>query len=193
LFDGGGRCCDLAERCGKSRNYVWRYLKNMERYGLALKNGDFWFLTDSGVEFVRYLDVVYNNIIDYRKKVERKSKEDRKKVESNQPKSSKQIPISLWLQNSSLDSVEKEVVEVLMKHYNETGSKFILVKDQLELAEKLKANPSEILEALKNLRQDNIIYLYRSDIQGYWKIGLKTSFIKVLENENIVDECKQKS
>jgi DNA-binding Lrp family transcriptional regulator len=80
--------------------------------------------------------------------------------------------------------VEKEVVEALMKHYNETGSKFILVKDQFELAEKLKANPSEVLEALKNLRQDNIIYLYRSDIQGYWKIGLKKSFLNILENEN---------
>jgi predicted transcriptional regulator len=184
LYDGGGRCCDLAERCGKSQNYVWRYLKNMERYGLALKNGDFWFLTDSGVEFVKYLDVVYNNIIDYRKKVERKSKENKKKVESNPPKTTKQIPISLWLQNSGLDNVEKEVVEVLLTHYSETGSKFILVKDQFELSEKLKANPSEILEALKNLRQDNIIYLYRSDIQGYWKIGLKTNFLKVLERES---------
>jgi hypothetical protein len=187
LFDGGGRCCDLAERCGKSQNYVWRYLKNMERYGLALKNGDFWFLTNSGVEFVKYLDVVYNNIIDYRKKVERKSKENKKKVESNQPKTTKQIPISLWLQNSGLDNVEKEVVEVLLRHYNETGSKFILVKDQFELSEKLKANPSEILEALKNLRQDNIIYLYRSDIQGYWKIGVKTSFLKILENGAFIE------
>jgi len=156
----------------------------MERYGLALKNGDFWFLTDSGVEFVKYLNIVYNNIIDYRKKVERKSKEDRKKVESNQPKTTKQIPINLWLQNSGLDSVEKEVVEILLRHYNETGSKFILVKNQFELAEKLKANPNEVLEALKNLRQDNIIYLYRSDIQGYWKIGLKTNFLQVLERES---------
>jgi hypothetical protein len=135
LYDGGGRCCDLAERCGKSQNYVWRYLKNMERYGLALKNGDFWFLTDFGVEFVKYLNIVYNNIIDYRKK-----------VESNPPKNTKQIPISLWLQNSGLDSVEKEVVEVLLRHYNETGSKFILVKNQFELAEKLKANPNECLK-----------------------------------------------
>jgi len=126
--------------------------------------------------------MVYNNIIKYRKRVERKSKENRKKVESKQPKTTKQIPISLWLQNSGLDNVEKEVVELLLKHYNETGSKFILVKNQFELAEKLKANPSEILEALKNLRQDNIIYLYRSDIEGYWKIGLKTSFIKILES-----------
>jgi len=156
----------------------------MERYGLALKNGDFWFLTDSGVEFVKYLDVVYNNIIDYRKKIERKSKENKKKVETNQPKTTKQIPISLWLQNSGLDSVEKEVVEVLLKHYNETGSKFILVKDQFELAEKLRANPCEILEALKTLRQDNILYVYRSDIQGYWKIGLKTSFLNLFQNES---------
>jgi len=80
--------------------------------------------------------------------------------------------------------VEKEVVEILLRHYNETGSKFILVKNQFELAEKLKANPNEVLEALKNLRQDNIIYLYRSDIQGYWKIGLKTNFLQVLERES---------
>ncbi|MEM3628526.1 MAG: hypothetical protein QXQ94_09435 [Candidatus Bathyarchaeia archaeon] len=186
LFDGGGRCCDLAERSGKSQNYVWRYLKNMERYGLALKNGDFWFLTDSGAEFVKYLNVVYNNNIDdYRKKLERKSKENRNKVETNQPKNTKQIPISLWLQNTGLDNVEKEVVEVLLKHYNETGSKFILIRDNFELAEKLKANPTEVLEALKNLRQDNIIYLYRSDIQGYWKIGLKINFLKVLETVNV--------
>lgn len=184
LHDGGGRCCDLAGKCGKSQNYVWRYLKNMQKYGLAFKNDAFWFLTDSGVEFVKYLDFVYNNITDYRKKVERKSKENKKKVENNQSKTTKQIPISLWLQNSGLDHAEKEVVEVLLKHYNETGSKFILVKDLFELAEKLKANPSEVLEALKNLRQDNMIYLYRSDIQGYWKIGLKTNFLKILESES---------
>jgi DNA-binding Lrp family transcriptional regulator len=49
------------------------------------------------------------------------------------------------------------------------------------LAERLGATPSEVLEALKNLRQDNIIYLFRSDIEGYWKVGLKTTFLKVLE------------
>jgi DNA-binding Lrp family transcriptional regulator len=119
--------------------------------------------------------------MEYGKKEERKEKENRKKEETKQPKTTKQIPISLWLRNSGLDNVEKEVVELLLKHYNETGSKFILVRDQFELAEKIGANPGEIIEALKNLRQDNIIYLYRSDIQGYWKIGLKTSFLKILE------------
>jgi len=172
------------KRSGKSQHYVWRYLKNMEKYGLAIKNGDFWFLTPKGAEFVKYLDFVNNKILEYRKKVERKSKENRKKVESKEPKTTKQIPISLWLRNSGLDNVEKEVVELLLKHYNETGSKFILVRDQFELAEKLGANPGEIIEALKNLRQDNIVYLYRSDIGGYWKVGLKKGFLKVLE-ENL--------
>ena len=184
LFDGGGRCCDLAERSGKSQPYIHRYLRNLRKYGLAVKNDAFWFLTPKGAEFVKYLDFVNNKMIEYRKKKERKKKDNRKKVETNQPKTTKQIPISLWLQNSGLDSVEKEVVEVLMKHYNETGSKFILIKDQFELAERLNANPSEILGALKNLRQDNIIYLYRSDIQGYWKIGLKSSFIEILKNNS---------
>jgi hypothetical protein len=90
--------------------------------------------------------------LEYRKKVERKKKENRKKVESKGPKTTKQIPISLWLRNSGLDELEKEVVELLLKHYNETGSKFILVRDQFELAERLGANPGELLEALRRAR-----------------------------------------
>jgi len=72
--------------------------------------------------------------------------------------------------------VERELVEVVLRHCNAAGSNFILVKDQFELAEKLRANPGEVLEALKNLRQDNAIYLFRSDIGGYWKAGLKKAF-----------------
>jgi predicted transcriptional regulator len=184
LFDGGGRCRDLAERSGKSQPYIHRYLRNLRKYGLAVKNDAFWFLTPKGVEFVKYLVFVNNKIIEYRKKEERKKKNDRKKVETNQPKNTKQIPISLWLQNSGLDNVEKEVVEALLRHYNETGSKFILVKDQFELAQKLGANPGEVIEALKNLRQDNRVYLFRSDIGGYWKVGLKRGFLRVLEEDS---------
>ena len=59
-----------------------------------------------------------------------------------------------------------------------------LVKDHFELAERLRANPDEVIEALKNLRQDNIIYLFRSDISGYWKVGLKKDFLGVLEEDS---------
>jgi hypothetical protein len=134
------------KRSGKSQHYVWRYLKNMEKYGLAIKNGDFWFLTPKGAEFVKYLDFVNNKILEYRKKVERKSKENRKKVESKEPKTTKQIPISLWLRNSGLDNVEKEVVELLLKHYNETGSKFILVRDHLSWPKSLGLIQAKLLK-----------------------------------------------
>jgi len=178
------RCCELVEITGKSHSYVWRYLKNMQNYKLVEKNDGFWFLSDIGVNFLRHLNILYNNIIEYRKIIERKKKDNRKKIESSftnvKAKTMKQVPISLWLQSSDREHLEKEVVEVLLKHYNETGSKFILVKDQFELSEKLKANPGDIKVALKNLRQDNIIYLYRSEVEGFWKIGLKRAFLDTL-------------
>jgi len=184
LQEGQKRCCELVEITGKSHPYVWRYLKNMQIYKLVEKNEGFWFLSEIGVNFVKHLNIVYNNIIEYRKIIERKKKEERKIIESSftnvKVKPMKQVPISLWLQSSDRQQLEKEVVEVLLKHYNETGSKFILIKDQFELSEKLKAAPGDVQVALKNLRQDNIIYLYRSEVEGYWKIGLKKAFIETL-------------
>jgi len=181
LKDGPRRCCELVEITGKSHPYVWRYLKNMQNYGLTEKNGAFWNLTVLGRDFVNHLDILYNNIIEYRKKIERKKKESRKKIETSMPKASRQIPIDLWLRSSSFDDLEKEVVEVLVDHYVKTGSKFILVRGVYDLAERLKQNPSALPEALKNLRQDNVIYVYRSKLNGYWKIGLKKQFVQMLE------------
>jgi hypothetical protein len=183
LNDGGGRCCDLAERSGKSQAYVHRYLRNLRKYGLVIQNDAFWFLTPKGAEFVKYLDFVYNNILYYRQKEDRKKTEERQKEDTSQPKTLKQIPITLWLAKSDLSETEKEVVDILVKHYNETGSKFILIKDQYEFAEKIKSPPQDILPALKNLRQDNIIYLHKSEIPGYWKIGLKKAFLEARMRE----------
>jgi len=174
------RCHELAKITHKSRWYVWTYLRNMRIYGLVEKNGVFWKLSDLGVNFQAYLNIVYNNILDSQKKEERKKKESIKKEESSPPKRLQQIPISLFLYDLNLDDTEKEVVEMLVNHYNKTGSKFILVRNQYDLAEKLKNNPQAITEALANLRQDNIIYLYRSTLEGYWKIGLKKDFVKLL-------------
>jgi ribosome-binding ATPase YchF (GTP1/OBG family) len=176
----------LVEITGKTHWYVWRYLKNMQNYGLVEKNGVFWNLTILGRDFLSYLNIVYNNIIEYRKKLERKKKEGRKKVESSGQKRLRQVRFDLWLQNSSLSDTEKEVVEVLLKHYNETGSKFILVQNQYELSERLAKHPETVMNALKNLRQDNIIYLYRSQIQGYWKIGLKKCFLETIQKNDHV-------
>jgi predicted transcriptional regulator len=194
LADGPQRLVGLQERTGKQRQYIYTYLKNMLKYGLVSKDGFFWQLTEGGVFFlslVNFEDIVItnsnnnNNNNKYKclKKEERKKKEGLKKEESS---AQKQVKISLWISKSSLDRVEGEVVELLVKHYNETGSKFVLMKDEYEMAEKLQANVGDIHTALRNLRQDNRIYLRRSEIEGYWKLGIKVAFLESLKKES---EC----
>jgi len=183
LRKGPRRCSELAEITEKTYHYVYRYLKNMQNYGLVQKKGSFYELTVLGADFLDYYISHINHIIKVRKKVERNKKESRKKVESCQPKIVKQLSIHLWLRNShrSHDDAEKEVVEVLLTHYNRTGSKFILVKDMYELAERIGVSPSFLDPALKRLKEDNIIYVWRLRALGCWKIGLKKDFIKQLE------------
>jgi len=178
LKKGPRRCCEIAEITGKSRPHVYRYLKNMEIYGLTEKNSPFWNLTDLGISFISHLETLYDNIIKSRKIDERKKKESRKKAESYNPKRLKQVPIQLWLQNSSLDDTEKAVVEVLMDHYNKTGSKFLFASGFYELAERLKQNPSLLPQALRKLIEDNIIYVWNLKSGGYMKVGLKKDFIQ---------------
>ncbi|MCD6240141.1 hypothetical protein J7K27_01265, partial [Candidatus Bathyarchaeota archaeon] len=94
----------------------------------------------------------------------------------------RQIQIEPFLRDCNLDDLEKAVVEVLIEHYNKTGSKFIMVKDQYELAERLNCNPSDLPNALKNLRQDGIIYIFKDKTFNCWKIGLKKAFLEALRH-----------
>lgn len=194
LNEGGGRCCDLSERSGKTQPYIHRYLRNLRNYGLVTQNDAFWFLTDLGKEFVKYLNIVYNNIIDYRKKKERKKKVRRKKIERlnlnsqdskgkelvKKPKFLKQVKIDLWLRGSGLEDSEKEVVEVLVKHFNETGSKFLYFKDHYDIAERFGIRPDQVNPILMHLKQDNIIYTFRDRNHDAWKLGLKKAFVETL-------------
>jgi len=182
LGKGRFRVKDLAEITGKPSNYLSTYLYRMYRYGLAEKKGSFWNLTPKGLLFYDHLINV-----DLKKKIKQQKKQQKKQQRKQQlnnifgRKRIKQTSFTLWLQKSRVDEVEKEIVEVLLDHYNRTGSKFILVRDKYELAERCKVNPSALGEALKNLREDNIIYIYHLRREGVTKIGLKKDFIKLLE------------
>jgi len=175
------RAMDLIDLTGKYAQYINSYLYNMRNYGLVKKRGPYWKLTDMGLSFLSYFMSLDTYHIHTKKELRKKKERSKKELRKLREKTLKQISINPWLRNSSLDDVEKEVAEVLVEHYNRTSSKFILVKDFYELAERLKKNPHNVLEALKNLRQDNIIYLYHSKLQGFWKIGLKKAFVQMLE------------
>ena len=197
LKDGYLRSSEICEITNKPISYVCRYLYNLQNYGLIEKVEDFWILTEEGADFLEYYECFVKNKNRIRKNYERIMKVNRKNYERcNRKKEdllcaetsykafrrkTRQIQIEPFLRNSNLDDIEKAVVEVLIEHYNKTGSKFIMVKDQYELAEKLQLNPSELPNALKNLRQDGIIYVFRDKTFNQWKIGIKKDFLKLLE------------
>jgi hypothetical protein len=116
---------------------------------------------------------------------ERRKKEGRKKEESSFQTKPKQVSLLPFLKNSALSEVEKVVVEVLVGHYNQTGSKFIYFKDIYEGAEKLGVNPITLPEALRNLKQENIAYLYHDKTMGCWKLGLYKAFIQTLKQLHV--------
>lgn len=175
------RVIDLVELTGRYSGYVQRYLYNMRNYGLAEKEGSYWKLTPLGISFLSYLNnIKYKNMIK-RKNKEGIKKNQRKNKESYSSKTVKQVFLYPWLRRSSLDGTEKEVVEVLVNHYNRTGSKFILVRDIYELAERCEVNPSLLEPALKRLKEDNIIYIYKRKGEAYAKVGLKKAFIETLQ------------
>jgi len=158
----------------------------MQNYGLVMKNGSFWNLTILGQEFTVYLDtedsLTHSNKqtnkqiqhLEYRKKTDRKHLEDTilRKVEF-------QSRFDLWLHENPLSDVEKVVVDTLIEHYQKTQSKFILVDTKYELAERLNQNPEDLIQALRNLYQDRVAYLFRHGLG--WKVGLYQAFVEGLE------------
>ncbi len=184
LKDGPKRCCELGKITGKCYAYVHIYLRNMRKYGLAKKNGLFWEITCLGVDFFDYLDIVYNNIIEYEKKRERREKEERKIT----PKKSKQLSISVFSGSTDLSDCERRVVEVLLAHYNKTGQKFKFVADEYAVCELLGFPITTVREAFRNLHSENIAYLFRNRTYNCWKIALKKSFVELLERAKVSDK-----
>lgn len=193
LKQGPLRTHALCKKTEKEHQYVETYLNRMQNYGLVMKNDAFWNLTTLGEDFTVYLEredefthfthsltqtnKQTNNTIqhlEYRKNTDRKHLEDTilRKVEF-------QSRFDLWLHENPLSDVEKVVVDSLIEHYQKTRSKFILVDTKYELAERLNQNPEDLIQALRNLYQDRVAYLFRHGLG--WKVGLYQAFVEGLE------------
>jgi len=166
----------LAFDTGESTAYIRRYLRNMLNYGLVHVDDYVWHITDVGSSL---LSLTHR---------ERKEKEERKKGERKKKERSirfgvsslvhGQIRLDAWLSSSSLSDCEKEVVEVLVSHLNETGTPFLYLCNQEQLGNRYE--PRILQAALRHLRQEGIIYLIRDPTFQSWKLGLKKAFIQKL-------------
>jgi len=181
LKDQALRTVDLTELTGKTSQYVFRYLYNMRKYGLVERNSPFWKLTSEGVSFLSYLESLINININIRKIYERKKKDIRKIYETYDPKKLKQVSLQSWLRNSSLQDSERAVVEVLVNHYNQTGSKFFYCRGDYEISEKFQIPITQINEVFMHLKQDHIVYIFHDKQHGALKIGLYKDFLASLD------------
>lgn len=172
---------DLMELTGKYSEYIITYLKRLQKYGMVEKQGYFWKITEFGEAFLKhrmYTMTTCNKTKQILNRYETDTKQILNRSISTKPK---QISLSLYLKKFNLSDVERVVVEYLVDHYNKTGSKFIYIQDIYELAEKLDVNPAMLQEAITNLKQDRIVWLYRDRVYRRWKLGLYKAFVEILK------------
>jgi len=193
---------DLVFLTDKYDQYVREYLYRLKKYGLVDRNSPFWSLTPLGYSFLQKRKEIQKYIGKKKeerrkKKEETKQKQNRNKTETKQKQNSivninnqekpakkqhQQLSLDLWKRKHTLDETEGVVVEVLVRHYNETGTPYLLAEDQYELCEKLGIDLCNLRQAIKNLKQDGVIYFgnYEKSL-GLWKIGLLKRFIEELK------------
>jgi hypothetical protein len=173
----------LSEKTLKPTNYVNSYLFRLRKYGLADKQDYSWFLTALGRDVVgRLNDIILSYITTYYTNNTRTTLEQQKNNTSHK-RSHKQISLESWTRNTSPTDCEKEVVDILVNHYNSTGSKYIFFRDQYILSEKVGFSVHVLQESIHALRADNVVYLLKDNTSGMWKLGLKKAFVEALAKE----------
>jgi len=185
LKEGMLTSSDIAELTGKYAQFINVYLNRLRKYGMAEKQGSFWKITEEGLYFLTHLDKIGHIKRQIKQKVNRFKTDVKQKVNTSTQNKPKQLSIQLFIKNShrSLSDIEVEVVDILLDHYNKTGSKWIYAHaGLLGLAERLKVDYDSLGRALLNLRQDGVIYTWPKLYERQtFKLGLKNAFLKKLE------------
>jgi len=194
---------ELSEITDRSLKHLRVYLSRLRKCGLIEGDGVFWTVSHEG----RYV----LSLLSSRKKDEEilsKRLEGPQNIKLYSPESCsgnskqghssitlrlqkdntkitvpKQLTLEKAFQRLNLNDCEKEVVEALLAHYNRTRSAFIYVK----FIEDLQLDyPSQILqEAIRKLRQDNIIYIWQDRAMNALKLGLKKAFLEKLRTMSL--------
>jgi len=176
------RTCEIAGITEKPNAYVDSYLRRMRKDGLVTREGYFWILSESGASCLSYLKTVDRYRYRYRHYLDTTTTQHQHSLNTQKPKKLKQTPLLPFLAKFPLPDTQKKVVEVLVDHYDKTGSKFLAPRDQYELSEMVQLDNKILQDVLRNLWQNNIIY--KIPVDGVTKIGLKDNFIdRLLQNE----------
>src|SRR5450756_212818 len=92
----------------------------------------------------------------------------------------RQLNLAAFTSRSDVTEPDRSVVVELTGHYERTGVKYRLFKDEYELAEAMHIAVQEVLPTLRHLREEGCVY-FRRDPLG-WKVGLMKDFVWRLQN-----------
>jgi len=178
---------ELAEITDRPLKLLRIYLSRLKRYGLIEGEGEFWTASDEGLYVLsllssrKKLDEILSKRLEGPpniKSYSSKSYTEDSKHETDRQHFPKQLTLEKAVNRFNLNDCEKEVVEALLAHYNRTGSPFIYIN----YAEDLQLDYAGVVlqEALRKLKQDNIIYIWQDRGLKALKLGLKKAFLETL-------------
>jgi len=176
------------------RVYLWR----LKKYGLIEGDGVFWTASHEGLYVLSLLSSRKKNEEILSKRLESppnikpyspesctaNSKQGHRSItlrlqfDNTKITVPKQLTLEKAFQRFNLNDCEKEVVEVLLDHFNRTGSPFIYLNFIEDLH--LDYSAGILQEAFRKLRQDNIIYIWQDRSMKALKLGLKKAFLEKL-------------
>jgi len=189
---------ELAEITDRPLKLLRIYLSRLKRYGLIEGEGEFWTASDEGLYVLSLLssrkrsDEILSKRLEVPPNIKSYSSKsctgnsntgtDRQHFDNSSTTLRQHIPKQLTLERAiqrlNLNDCEKEVVEVLLAHYNRTSSPFRYIKFIEDL--QLDYSTDILQEAIRKLRQDNIIYLWQDRAMNALKLGLKKAFLEKL-------------
>lgn len=165
---GGMTVAQLAERLDHRRADVREYCARMRRIG-AVEYAEKWGykITPDGV-FLLSIQASNTNATTTQHK-------------HNTTTTLRQLTLAPF-SDPQYSEPELAVTNLLLSHYTRTGEKFIFVKDQLDICERLNIPPDIFSAALRKLRQDGICYLWRDREYGAYQLRLKPAFLERLKD-----------
>ena len=189
---------ELSEITDRSLKHLRVYLSRLRKCGLIEGDGVFWTVSHEGRYVLSLLSSRKKNEEILSKRLEgppnkksyspescsdsskqrNSSTTRRQHVENTKTTLAKQLTLEKAFQRLNLNDCEKEVVEALLAHYNRTGSPFKYVNYLEDL--QLDYSSQILQEAIRKLRQDNIIYIWPDRGVKALKLGLKKAFIEKL-------------
>lgn len=175
LSDFGGLTTrEIADKVGLSCRVVWGYCKRGYRRGIIERKERWGWCASPLGNLVLSLTTTTTTAVNT------KSTQGKHKVNTKSTQTPRQLNLATFTSRSDLTEPDRSVVVVLADHFERTGIKYRLFKDEFELADAMDIAVQEVAPTLRHLREEGCIYFRREPLG--WKVGLMKGFVERLQH-----------